>query len=144
MSASLTAVAKRDQPLARLRADRNGMRIIAQQVVDHARLADAVDLVEHQNRIFFADAELFEHAIHGRNLLQRRGVARVGDVQQEVGLPGFFERRLEAGDQAVRQVADETDCVGKQHGPPIGQLPAASARVERGEELVRGELVETR
>ena len=53
----------------------------------------------------------------------------------------FFERCLEAGDQMVRQIADETDRVAQQHRPPAGQLPAPRARVERGEQLVFGQHV---
>ena len=58
-----------------------------------------------------------------------------------MGLPGFFERGLETLDQVVRQIADEPDRVAQQHRPPAGQLPAARAGVERGEQRVLHEHV---
>ena len=42
-------------------------------------------------------------------------------MQQQVRLAGFFERGLEAGDQMVRQVADEADRVADSStGPQPG------------------------
>ena len=62
-------------------------------------------------------------------------------MQKQVRLPGLFQRRPEAGDQMVRQIADEPDRIAQQHGPPARQLPAAGPRVERGEQQVLGENV---
>ena len=85
---------------------------------------------------FSLDADLFEHVVGRGDLIADGRVGRVGHVQQQVGLPGLFQRGLEAGDQMVRQVADEPDRVAQQHRPPAGQLPAAGAGVERGEQGV--------
>ena len=38
-------------------------------------------------------------------------MADVQHVQQQIGVDGFFQRGLEAGDEVVRQVADEADGV---------------------------------
>ena len=57
-------------------------------------------------------------------------------MQQQVGLAGFLERRLERRDQGVRQVADEADRVGQERVPAAAEPPAPGARVERREQLV--------
>ena len=108
-----------------------------QPVEPHA-VGQRVDLVEHQQRVLLLDADLLQHLVGRGNLLVHRRIAAVGHVQQQIGLPGFFQRGLEARDQMVRQIADETDRVAQQHRPPAGQLPAAGAGVERGEQLVLG------
>ena len=81
-------------------------------------------------------AQLVEHLLDGLDLLLGLGAGGVDDVQQQVGLAGLLERRLERGDQRVRQVADEPDGVGQQDVAAAAELPAAGAGVERGEELV--------
>ena len=60
-------------------------------------------------------------------------------MQEQVGLAGLLERRLERGDQRVRQVADEPDGVREQDVPAAPELPALGPGVERGEELVLGQ-----
>ena len=80
--------------------------------------------------------ELGEHLDDGPDLLLGLGAGGVDDVQQQVGLAGLLERRLERGDQGVRQVADEADRVGEQGLPAPLEPPLAGAGVERGEELV--------
>ena len=57
-------------------------------------------------------------------------------MQQQVGLAGFFEGRLERRDQSMRQVTDEADRVGQKRIPAATELPAASARVESREQFI--------
>ena len=57
-------------------------------------------------------------------------------MQQQVGLPGFFQRGLEAGNQVVRQVANEAHRVAQQHGAPAGQVPPSGAGIQGMEEPV--------
>ena len=96
----------------------------------------AVGLVEHQQRVLLLDADLLQHLVDRRDLVAHGRIADVGHVQQQVRLPRFLQRRLETGDQAVRQLADEPHRVAQQHRAPVRQLPAPRARVERGEQLV--------
>ena len=117
------------------------MRVAGEQPVAAARSAHGVDLVEHEQGVLLFDAELREHAADGGDLRVDQRARGVGDVEEQVGLAGLLERRPEAGDQAVGQVADEADGVGEEHRAPAGQPPAPGARVERGEELVLGEHV---
>ena len=83
-----------------------------------------------------AATEFPQHLVNGLDLRLGVRVARVHDVQQQPGLPGLFQRRLERGDQMVRQVADEADRVAEQDAAPLLDVPLAGARVERREELV--------
>jgi hypothetical protein len=41
-----------------------------------------------------------QHTIDGAICSSTAGFAGVGHVQQQIGLPGFFQRRFEAGNQA--------------------------------------------
>ncbi len=75
------------------------------------------------------------------DVLIARGIARVDDVEQQVGVGGLLERRAEGGEQVLRQLADEADGVGDHHLALLGEAQAARARVERGEQLVLGEHV---
>ena len=67
----------------------------------------------------------------------RRRRSGVADVQQHLGLRHLFERGAKAGDQRVRQVADEADRVGQQHLAAAGQFDGAQFGVERGEHARR-------
>ena len=71
-----------------------------------------VDLVEDQERGDVSAADVGEDLDDGLELLLGVGMGDVEHVQQQVGVDGFFQRRLEAGDEVVRQVADEADGVG--------------------------------
>src|SRR5207248_8842700 len=96
------------------------------------------------------DAHFLEHGSDRLELLLGVRAARIDDVQEQAGLPGFFERRLERSDQMMRQIADEADRVTEQDAAPVRDLPGPGAGVERREELVAGhhfaagELVEQR
>src|SRR5262249_35053093 len=63
----------------------------------------------------------------------------VDDVQEQVGLAGLLERRLERGDERMREVPDEADRVREEDVAAAPELPAPGPRVERGEELVLDE-----
>jgi hypothetical protein len=66
-----------------------------------------VDLVEHEQARHLLRADLVEHLVGHRELALEAGIARVDDVGEERRLERLVERRLERGDQAVRQVLDE-------------------------------------
>ena len=72
----------------------------------------------------------FQHLVGGGHLFVNSRIARVCHMQKQVGLAGLFESRLETFDQVVRQIANETDRVAKQHRTPTGQLPASGSGVE--------------
>ncbi len=84
----------------------HGMRIAAHQYCHFASIG-RVNLVEHQQRVLRLNTQFFEHAVDHADLVERRRIAGIGHVQQQVGLARLFERGLEAGDQMVRQVANE-------------------------------------
>ena len=97
---------------------------------------DRVHLVEHDERIGAVDADRLQHLFDGGDLAERILVAGVHDMQQQIGVPRLFERRLERGHEVVGQVADESDGVAQQDVSPMGDLPLAGPGVERGEQLV--------
>src|ERR1700677_4505449 len=65
-------------------------------------------------------------------------MADVQDVQKQVGMDGFFEGGLEAGDEIVRQIANEADGVAEQDLNAAVDFPCARFGIERREELVVG------
>ena len=95
--------------------------------------------------VSFRSMPISSSTLVGRgNLIVHGRIGAVGHVQQQMGLAGFLQRRLETLDQMVRQVADEPHRVAQQHRPPAGQLPAARAGVERGEQGILHEHVGAR
>ena len=58
-------------------------------------------------------SDVAQHRADGRDLAERVRVGTVDDVQQQVRLDGFLQRRAERLDQVVWQVSDEPDCVGE-------------------------------
>ena len=83
-------------------------------------------------------ADLFQHLVNAVELLLGVRMADVQHVQEQVGMHRFFQRRLEAGDEIVRQVANKSDRVGQQHLRAPLEPPGARLGVERGEQLVVG------
>ena len=63
-------------------------------------------------------------------------MARVDDVNKQVGFGDFFQRGAERSHQLCGQPRDEPDGVHEQHGALVGKHDLADRRVERGEEFV--------
>ena len=120
------------------------MGIAADQAASRRMVGHGVDLVEHEQRRLLVDLQFRQHRADGGDLCVDQRTRCIGDVEQEVCLACFFQCGLEAGDQTVRQVADESHRVAEEHRSPSRQLPAAGAGVEGGEELVLGEHVGAR
>ena len=76
--------------------------------------------------------------MHAAELLLGMGMAHIEHVQEHVGVHRFFERGAEAGDEVMRQIADEADGVGQEQLAAAVDLPGAGFGVERGEQLVVG------
>src|SRR5581483_12326407 len=72
-------------------------------------IAAAVDLVEDQEARHALRADLVEHFLGDRELPLESGIARIDDMDEERRLERLIQRRLERGDEAVRQVLDEAD-----------------------------------
>jgi hypothetical protein len=78
-----------------------------------------------------AGAERFEHLVDGLQLFHGFRRAAVDQHQQQVGVQRLFQGGMETGDQLVRQLAQESDRVGQQHGAAAGQPPRSRAGVQR-------------
>jgi len=63
-------------------------------------------------------------------------VRRVDDMQQDVRVARFLERRAERGDEVVGQLADESDGVGEAEAIPAAYLYLARERVEGREQPI--------
>jgi hypothetical protein len=86
------------QPVARSGTDRYGVGIVIEQSVQRPRRLEPVDLVQDQEGVLLLDYQLFQDPVDGADLVQGNGTGRIGHVEQQIGLPRFFECRLEAGD----------------------------------------------
>ena len=73
---------------------------------------DRVDLVEDQDARDVGELELLEHLRRSSDVLVLASVARVDDVEEQVGVGRLLEGRAEGGEEILRQVADEADRVG--------------------------------
>ena len=92
-----------------------------------------VDLVQHLEDGLVLDVKLRKDRFNLLLLLVEQRAGGVADVQQHLGALHLFERGAEAGDERVRQVADEADGIGQQDLAPAGQLKLRQLGVERGE-----------
>jgi hypothetical protein len=89
---------------------------------------EPVHFVENHQRRFFARADFGQHGVHGGNLFLGLRMADVHDVQQQIRLHHFLQRRLERLDQPVRQFADETrPCPSAKHSGSSAISTAASS-----------------
>ena len=109
-----------------------------------------VDLVVDEDLRHVLGADFFEYALHFFDAQGMFGIGGIDDVQQQVRIARFRQRRLERGDEVVRQIANETDRVGEQHRAAGEAVETAQRRVEGREQLVghvdarAGDLVEQR
>ena len=103
-----------------------------------------IGLIQHHESGFSVGADFFEDIIDGFDLLLGAGMARIDNMEEEVSLDDFFEGGLESFNQAMRQLANKTDGIGKQDILVRGQPQTTGGGVERGEKLVFGEHTGTR
>ena len=101
---------------------------------------DGVPLVEDAPGFLLVALESLQHFPYGLHLMCGLGGAGVHHVEEQAGVPGLRQRGVEACHQVVGQVPDEAHRVRQEDVGIRLQVPAAHARVERGEELVRHEL----
>ena len=78
-------------------------------------------------------ADRCQHLVDLRDALAALRVRGIDDVQQQVRLARFLQRRAERRDQFVRQVAHETDRVGERafRARAPGAAGARSGRASR-------------
>ena len=100
---------------------------------------EQIDFVEDLDARLGERVELAENFFDLRLLLFAVGGGGVADMKQQLGLRDLFERGAEAGDERVRQVADEADRVGQENAAAAGQLDGAQFGIERGEHARRRE-----
>ena len=79
------------------------------------------------------DADLAQHLARDRELIGHRGIGRVDDVEQDVGLAGLVERRPKRRDEIVRQLLDEADGVADEDRRLGRRCEATHRGVERRE-----------
>ena len=122
-------------PSPRQRRDAERRRILLLQpapLVRRQLIALVVDLEQrHVGR-----AHLFEHLAHGGHPPLAVGRRRVDDVQHEIGLRHFLERRAKRRDQRVRQTIDEPDRVRHEQLAAVGQPDLPDERIERDEQRI--------
>ena len=118
--------------------DRGGFRLPREQLRQGGAVAERVDLVEHVQARDVMRTEQLEDLLDGADLLDGLRRRSVRDHEQQIRVQGLFERRVKARDELVREVANEADRVGDQHGAPAAQPPGSGAGVERREQAVLG------
>ncbi len=127
-SASPAPLVRRDPGLGRhaVRAQDDARRFTAHQI----------DLVEHLELADLPRADAREHFAHLHDALIALRVARIDDVQQQVRLARFLQRRAKCRDQLVRQRAHESDRIREHHLAHAGELDAPDRRIQGREQLV--------
>ena len=100
-------------------------------------LRQQINLVQNFDAGLGERFELAENFFDLRFLLFAIGGGSVANVEEHLGLRNLFERGAKAGDQRVRQIADEADRVRQQNAAAAGQLNGPQFRIERGEHARR-------
>lgn len=121
-------------------ANGDAMGILLKKASEH--IPTAVELInfveDHQCRFAFS-ADFFEDGINRFDLFLRLRMADIDDVEEEIGLDDFLERRLESFDEPMRQFANEPDRVGEQHILVGGEAQSTGRGIERGEQFILGQ-----
>ena len=78
-------------------------------------------------------AEVVEHFVDGLDLLDNAIVRSIRNVNQQVGVDRLFERSAEAGDEMMRQIANESHSIAQQRRVPVIEFPSPGFGRERGE-----------
>ena len=92
---------------------------------------EPVDLVEHVQARAIVHAQLLQDFFDFGILF---GVVRIGNIRDEQDqrrLLHLFERGAKRGDQSRREIANESDRIGKQHAPIRWKTHGAHGRIER-------------
>ena len=117
---------------------------------DPRTLGGQIDLVEHRQLADLPGADAAQHLTHLLDPLVAHRIARIDDMQQQIGIARFLQGRAKGRDQLVRQSPDEADGVRQNHLAHARQFDPPHGRIERGEQLVRhigrgaGERIEQR
>lgn len=80
--------------------------------------------------------DFLQYVFHVFNLLPAVPGGSIDDVQQHIGLHGFFQGGGKGGNQFVRQIADESDGIGQDNAACGTDVQPPHRRVESGEKLV--------
>src|SRR4029077_2880013 len=91
-----------------------------------------------QHRLLLS-AELGQHLFDDIPLLLPYRMTRVDHVQQEIRLVDFLERRAEARDEIVRQLANESNGIGQENLRVLAEVDLSRQRTERGNSAVFNE-----
>ena len=89
------------------------------QHVEIREIRQAIDLVQHQQCRLVSAAQFLQDGVDRLDLLLGRGAGGIYDVQEQPGLPGFFQRGFETRDQVVWQLADEANRIAQENFSPI-------------------------
>ncbi len=84
-------------------------------------------------------ADLGQHRQHLLNLLITLRLVSIDDMQQQIGVARFFERRPERLDQLVRQMTNEAHRISNHYRPQVIQIQTTQGGIKRSEKLVRSE-----
>ena len=113
---------------------------MARKHFGHRHVIGHVHLVQERELRDGVTTQVGENLIDRFHLLPRHRRGHIDHVQKQVRVDGCFQRSPKRRDQMVRQVPDEAHCVTQQQCMPVAKVPSDGLGIERGEELVGGEL----
>src|SRR5439155_18702969 len=79
-----------------------------------------VDLVRNQHRWYFAGANFVKYRFNYLDLLCKKRIGHVNEMQQQVRAPDLFQRAPEGLDERVRNLVDKADGVHDHHFIAVG------------------------
>ena len=88
------------EPVLLRRADRHGFGVMGLEHVEERPIGHLVGFIQDQERGVVLQSQLGQDRLDRPDLALGLGAGGVHDVQEQVGLASFLERRLERRDQA--------------------------------------------
>ncbi len=96
-----------------------------------------INLVPDNDLRYSTGSDVFKNGCYRGHLLLPIRAGRVDDMQQQIGLCGFFQSGMKGRDQFMWQVANEADGVGEDYLPGAFDEQPSRCRVECCEQLIR-------
>ena len=97
------------------RRDRYACRISFRVGLGQLTIGEIVDLIEDDQRLLPECIKFLDHALDRFHLIVHPRMTKIDNVNEEIGLAHFFQRRFKGFDQCVRKLSQKSHRVGEQH-----------------------------
>ena len=97
---------------------------------------DQIDLVVNQHLRQIVRTDFDKHRFDIGDVLIALRIGCIDHVQEQIRIARLGQSRTERGDEIMRQIADEADCICEHDRSAVEAVEATHCRIERREQLV--------